>query len=153
MYATTYSNPHAPGSPPEHFDNVDRPPPRGTGREIVVYVGPNLDDIARECMDRHGIRPHEFYSLDATKLVTRCRFEFMWRAKRVLAHAGTVGRRAAGRYSLHMIGRHFELRGRPGGYDHSSVIHGVRRWEQIRKQHLMAWIAADNARLAAIHGS
>ncbi len=157
MYSTTYRNAPAFPSPPEHFAPVDRPfappvRPADPGREIVIYVGPNLDNIAQEVMERHAVKSWEFYSDDRTHRVSLCRFEFMWRAKRVLAHAGTVGRRHE-RYSLLMIGRHFKLRGRPRAYDHTSVIHGVKRWEGIRKEHLKLWIAADNARLAAIHGA
>lgn len=151
MYVTDCTEAPAFASPPEHFDPVEPLRPRWTGREIIVYSGVSLDDIARDCMARHFVLPVEFYSLDRTRRVAHCRFEFMWRASRVLAYGSSaaMGRR---RYSLSMIGRHFEVRGRPDAYDHTSVLHGIRKWRALRKEHLKAWIRADNDRLAAIHG-
>jgi chromosomal replication initiation ATPase DnaA len=75
-------------------------PPSPMGRNL------SISQICRDVMKRHGITHGDFYSRSKGHRIAHARQEAM-----AIAHS-------AGK-SLPMIGRHF-------GFDHTTILHGIR---------------------------
>ena len=70
----------------------------------------SITQACRDVMKRHGITHAEFYSRSRLRRIAHARQEAM-----AIAHS-------AGK-SLPMIGRHF-------GYDHTTILHGIRAYSE-----------------------
>jgi chromosomal replication initiation ATPase DnaA len=79
-----------------------------------------MQRIAEAISKAHGIGVAELKGPSRLQAISIARFELMWR---LYAIRRADGSRA---YSLPMIGRFL------GGRDHTTILHGIRRWQAIR---------------------
>jgi chromosomal replication initiator protein len=94
----------------DEAQSVLRPHLRGGERRITV------DDIQKAASEHFGLRQADMLSERRTKAVARPRQAAMWLAKQLTSR------------SLPDIGRRF------GGRDHTTVLHAVRRIDQLRAE-------------------
>jgi chromosomal replication initiator protein len=87
-----------------------RPHLRGAERRITV------DEIQKACAEHFGLRQADLISERRNRAIARPRQAAMWLAKQLTTR------------SLPDIGRRF------GGRDHTTVLHAVRRIEQLRAE-------------------
>jgi hypothetical protein len=94
-------------------------PPGPDPRVVPVPLRREGEAIVRRVAARHGLDPDLLRGAGRTHAVCMARFEAMW----TLYEARLPdGRR---RFSLPQVGRLM------GGRDHTTALHGVRRWETI----------------------
>ena len=94
-------------------------PPAPDQRAVPAELRREGEAIIGRVAARHGLGADLLRGADRTHAVCMARFEAMW----TLYEARLPdGRR---RFSLPQVGRML------GGRDHSSALHGVRRWEQV----------------------
>ena len=94
-------------------------PPAPDPRVVPAEVREDGEAIIGRVAARHGLTADLLRGADRTHAACVARFEAMW----TLYEARLAdGRR---RFSLPQVGRLL------GGRDHSTVMHGVRRWEEI----------------------
>lgn len=81
-------------------------------------MSPRVRDILEEVAQTHDCRVKDITGPDRRKAFARARFEAMWRIRRLRTANGQ-------RYSLGAIAEIF------GQRDHTTILHGIRRWEAI----------------------
>lgn len=84
-----------------------------------------LRTLFREVCWRHGVNPRLVVLDVRRKALTLARWEFCWRARQIRRED------ASQRYSFPMIGLAFKRMGRPEPLDHTSVIHAVRKYQEL----------------------
>lgn len=80
---------------------------------------PTLAEIVAEVAALHGVTVEELMSPSRETRLVLARWEAMWRMSQVY-----WGHKSLPRYSSQQIGRFF-------GRDHSTVLHGVRKYREI----------------------
>lgn len=113
---TRLANPPAPTPQLPRRRRTYVPTPRPPRVPDYVWTGPTsppppptLGDIAREVARRHRLTVEDLISTNLLRSVVKARQEAMWRAYQT------------GRFSTTKIGRYF------GGRDHTTVLHALRR--------------------------
>lgn len=97
--------------PPRDWINIAPPNPN---QNTMIAVSPKrLEAIADQVCARHGIGRNDLLSKSRRPAIVHIRWEFMWRAR----HETCASYPAIGAFL--------------GGMDHTSVLHGVKRYEAI----------------------
>lgn len=130
------------------FHRTDEPTPASS---TVVYLPPavirrTIADIIAEVSRRRRVEVWEIEGQSRFARVTQARQEVYWLAYQIRTPTGER------RYSLGMIGRHFDGKGgRDKAIDHTSVLHGIRAHAKRLRAQLIETIRAANELSALEH--